>query len=486
MPTVKQIDPEHAPELFKLYNEETEAYDLDNLEISSSFTEGISIRKRVAGGIADKHVYKDASTLFFQADNEETWVKVARYCAYPETYNSTSGAWDIHPFPHATLDTDGEKIIASCVDNIESPTIQFDVDIQWSFGKIKEQFVTQMLGQLIRTKAFIEVFNSELLTINFDDYPDTHRLDVDRGTALAYYSDYLTDSDNLESLVILTFSPSGVEDIQDVDPYITVDEQSTYIDVTCDGWSWNIKNTVTSTRFGYLANQAGGVEFFHTYLFRVYVSSTTYALVYDSNYTCAVLNSSPDRIVLKCSGNLCDSSHSVLTNSVSVDVYIYIYSDKIFFDFKWVTETGDIVIADSDSGNILIRYDDTGITASNINESNGNEVVNNYTNHVSSVKYCGALSSDINVQLISVYDYESAPYFLYSGPSGDPSAHWNDITIPPGTHRAMLCAILDSAEREGGKQYDSTDRLNLGNQYADISASTDPTLNNGSASTPVI
>ena len=456
---IRQIDLDHTPEFFNLYNEETGEYDLNNLNISNEFTEGISIRKRVSNGIADKHVYKNSSTLFFKADNEDNWIKVAKYKVYPETYNITLGTWDIHLFPHATLNIneEGNKVIASCVDNIENPSIQFNAEIEWSYGKIKEQFITQMSGELIRTKCFIEVFNSERLVINYDDYPDTVRTNIDRDTAIEFYSDYLTDADNLESLVILTFSPSGFQDQQDVDPYIAVDEQSTYIDVTCDGYTPRFYiGDQNSLSFCFIfKNSSVGLNRIIQFDSQVYVGSTAYQGA-RTNLNAELIEQTPTRVHIKVTGNYQDSSDTDLTNSTGFVYNFYIYDDRISFDYTW-TLSDSVTLSNSFGNNIIFGctgYISQLTNESNIHESSGSEV-DPGTYVTSTGNYFGFTADEINVCCMT-YIADDSVYQRCQG-DGVSMWSWNNQTLTSGDHTIQGMIVFDSAEREGGKQYDHSD-----------------------------
>jgi len=134
--------------------------------------------------------------------------------------------------------------------------------------------------------------------------------------------------------------------------------------------------------------------------------------------------------------NLYDTTPTVLDSDDTVEVIFTIYPDRVIQHVKWVSNANHTL--DSSSGNRV----GFGLGFSNPVEENEDD-------------YDAMLGDEVNLMMIDVYHTDDSLFRKYHTTT-QLQSDWYNGTINAGTHEMVLCWIIDSAEREGGKQYDGS------------------------------
>lgn len=270
----------------------------------------------------------------------------------------------------------------------------------------------------------------------------------------------------------IVFEPMGVADELIVDPYLVVDEQSTYIDIT--GSNYVARQWSDNAAPYYIYLYTNGTRQVDSW-FSLFVSAARYGLHYSSVNTLKVVGNSSTRVMLQHTGNYRNSSSAELTGSTSVIHTIAYYPDRLIMDIEWVV--GSSITIDTDDDNSLFGSNNNGSTNSDeYYESAGSEVAG-ATGVYNSAKYLVTKADELNAQLILLRDTTGlvqqrildtdAAMFSFTGQ-----------TIPSGTHRITMCMVIDSTSA-----YTLANRGVMGTQYKDIATANLPTISTGSAVT---
>jgi len=255
--------------------------------------------------------------------------------------------------------------------------------------------------------------------------------------------------------------------------YLTVDEQSTYIDVYCDGYVVRVYSNGSEAYLGKIYDPASvGTTDWFAFGSKVVVGGTTYAISEDTGITLEIIESTPIRVVVRVRGNFEDSSQNDLTNEAESIVYLYIYADRMVQKTIF-NATDSITLSDSAVNGICFM---DSITANIANEDSKYENADSEADAggdgaQNSADYIATLSDECNVQGVLV------DYSLGGGTStlnqyiDDPGVAlrfgWNNGTLTAVSSMVVVW-IIDSADREyGSKKYSSTERLEMGDQYKD-------------------
>jgi hypothetical protein len=254
-----------------------------------------------------------------------------------------------------------------------------------------------------------------------------------------------------------------------VDPYLSVDEQSTYVDVWMDG-------AKARFYFNRTDSSSDAIEFFNSSDTEIAKSrSYLYDLeVYGhhrGNYM-SVVENTPTRVKLLLTGefNQLDGG-GAHTNSNGLKIYFTVYPDRIFMDFAFDL-SGDIDW-DASEYDCLLGLHETSLTNNTgIYESSESELTTSSGDTARTGDYVGLTSDEVNAVIILLNDDTDGPIATetqYSTVNGASiNARGEAYTSAHGTQRFQAVMILDFAEREGSAQiYNSTDRLALGDQYKD-------------------
>jgi hypothetical protein len=251
-----------------------------------------------------------------------------------------------------------------------------------------------------------------------------------------------------------------------VDPYLSVDEQATYYDVLCDGYTLRIYEgdqevgDIATLLIG--GTDYGGIDD------RLVVSAGTYRLTYDTARSVIIVENTPTRIGIRIKGSWTTDAQVPLTNSVNVEYSLFIYPDQVFIDVVWGT-SGNITI-DSSILNGIIGFDPSSTNLTNEDsyyESAGSEI--NGSGERTTADYIGIFADEVRIMVTNTYKSYSTGYSQYLQTSGQ-IAHirWDNTTLASGTYRMQGVVTFDSATREGSLRiYSETDRLAIGDQYKD-------------------
>jgi hypothetical protein len=264
--------------------------------------------------------------------------------------------------------------------------------------------------------------------------------------------------------------------------YLTVDEQSTYIDVACDGYIFRCYygNVETWDQVRNAGDTATLIYFYN----QIYSSGTAYDIRFDLGSTLEVIEHTPTRVVLRKTAEFEDTNQNPLDASDVVVVHYYIYSDKIIMDLSWQDDATTTI--DNSSNNYTMRVWVDGTSTINIGGDGGTEYCHtggscgNTTDLTSTEKsdyeYLGVECDELTLMYIDLNHTDDSDFQQYFGNTGVIGGQWNNnASFPSGEHRMVGVWIIDSADREGSaKLYTSTERLEMGDQWKDTTIA-DPT-----------
>jgi hypothetical protein len=264
--------------------------------------------------------------------------------------------------------------------------------------------------------------------------------------------------------------------------YLTVDEQSTYIDVACDGYIFRCYygNVETWDQVRNAGDTATLIYFYN----QIYSSGTAYDIRFDLGSTLEVIEHTPTRVVLRKTAEFEDTNQNSLDASDVVVVHYYIYSDKIIMDLSWQDDATTTI--DNSSNNYTMRVWVNGTSTINIGGDGGTEYCHtggscgNTTDLTSTEKsdyeYLGVECDELTLMYIDLNHTDDSDFQQYFGNTGVIGGQWNNnASFPSGAHRMVGVWIIDSADREGSaKLYTSTERLEMGDQWKDTTIA-DPT-----------
>ena len=248
--------------------------------------------------------------------------------------------------------------------------------------------------------------------------------------------------------------------------YLTLNEESTYIDVFCDGYY--VRVYTNNSGIGLYNNSDVVMAYLGSGF--IYEGSFYYKLTLDSNKTIEIIEDTPTRVRIRIVGNLYENgTPGYLANSDNIEIIYTFYADRFTTDIKHVT-SGTITI-----GTISQHCIDLEPSAANltnevvITESSGSEITTTGDRTVSD--YYGIKSDEINIHVIVLdHDEQGATFISYVNSASQLSSGYSTATdLTAGTHTFSALFIIDSQEREyGQKKYTETERLEMGEQYKDL------------------
>ncbi|MCP3683870.1 MAG: LamG domain-containing protein [bacterium] len=481
---LQEINKEKTPELFysKL---------VDNIWVeteSMNITGGIQLRKRCLKGWQDILLRYGALKLYFVPEKEDKTpdesnaklvadgILIPQKKVNGEWVNMTFSVDDISSFTAndpmlEDLQMDVDKDAYSVFDNGVDSVV---VDFKWRIGDSKQTYrIESDIGTVVRMAAIVNDYKEEGVDVK-QDFSDFLGLTL---------TETLTEQDDLLSTKYI-FESDGKELTEsepffEVDPYLKIDEQSTYIDVFSDGFGlrFRLDGNTNSLPIVYGTDHT-------TILARMFCSlmdssDVIYYLVYDENITYSVLAATPTYIQLSFTGkfdNDYGSGTAYLQNTSASDAesvtYIFsIYPDRIGVSLTWEIATTVILGASTTNGPICLM--ENGLTnEANIYENGGSESTATYTD-ADSAKYIGWTADEMNVLGVCLEHSESGPdYHQRLHANGDSAFQWESGTMAVGTHTMSVMWVIDSAQREGGKLYDGS-QLVAANIKVDDSFDTD-------------
>jgi len=239
---LEQIDPQHTPERFFLPDPESARdilddngkptgekeynFTLSNLDVSDEYQEGKVLRRKSEKGVQELHVYDDCIKLYETVDGVTDLIATSKI--YGEVDNA--GKWERIDFGDCNVNTYdlydavNDKYETKLESSKTLPTKEeFRLDLNWSIdekGTSDKKFIFTVKTPEKKVRLVWEITQHE----------------SDR--CLIDYSDWkgkVQDSEigNVRTIIV---APDGEDFEIVVDPYLSVDEQATYIQVLCDGY----------------------------------------------------------------------------------------------------------------------------------------------------------------------------------------------------------------------------------------------------------
>jgi hypothetical protein len=485
--STKIISPEETPELFFLprsvdldtplegvnpkaveraYDElgellSVKVYDQKHKDISGDFAEGKSFKRKAKDGMdQDLHVYDDMLKLYHND------ILKAESKVYGDIF--VDGEWLNYNFGKSDvsiIEDEPKKLKALKI----ADTNEFEIIAPWESDNFKATFRVTLPGQTLLIRWYIRAYDLEDLIVDHSDYKG-NTSDTDWVWNEAGYWERT-----------ITFEPDGVQDELIVDPYLSSDEQVTYIIVeNGDGFSIKI-NEYTNDFYWHTNIYSDDTQTDQAALLATLINpgGVLYSIQYDQSATLTLLEDSPTRVRILLSGLFCNSSHSALIHSTSLKLYFTVFSDRFTVDYEWIT-SGTINIGDYDR-NALSWFFPGGTSPNGVCESIGSEISSADNTEYNTANYCGFTTDELDAICINLACTDSDDYrqkhTTDEGGDGSWSMGWNNnASFPAGTHTASFMYIFDSDGRSGGKQYggsgDDTYRLAMGVQYKNTTPAT--------------
>jgi len=234
--------------------------------------------------------------------------------------------------------------------------------------------------------------------------------------------------------------------------YLSIDEESTYIDVFCDGYVLRIYEGSGSSgddNVGRLyetdaATLIGGITN------RIATSGGSIRFAYDNARIVEVIENTPTRIGIRVTG-IADTGYGAtqteLANTDGLQFIFYIYQDRIAVSMSLVVTGAGITVSNDASNQYTIGLTlSSGTGADTFQESSDSEIdLSTYSSW--SGDYALATVDEMNGQLI-LLDSDGSPLGR-SRSEAIVAVAWNDVVLTADTYTMSVLFIIDSAEREG-------------------------------------
>ena len=457
-----QVDPIHTPDKFYMGQIIDEGLPTERTVYDLTYDEevvavGKKLRRKVKGGqVQSVHVKDDTSVDVYLDDQlVATWFIQGQY--EQNGWQDFNRQWQYVDVVDGHIQGSGTQ--GAFEWDIDIPCLYGEQD-KWTVNVVAPGFTVRMIWEITLTALGQQLFADGDLVLSTEEF--TGELSDDEGTEVR----------------TIIFEPSGSVDGIVVDPYLRIDEQSTYVDVYCDGYVVNLRTDSAADYQGRIYDPSKTDVWGYLYSQVIAVSSTYYHLPRDPSLTVEIISNTPTRVVIRITGNFYDNGGtSYLAGSNKVTEYYYIYSDRYCHQIIWDTD-GQVTIdnfnqaVNAPSG--IIEGD--AVSFSGIYESTGSESTGSVNNSTSD--YIGLTASGGELIIIGSCLEQSlesgTATFAQVIPSTDDDAGfiWNNGTVGTAAtneiHTMTVMWIIDSADREyGSKKYTSTERLEMGDQYND-------------------
>jgi len=234
-----EISPEKTPEKFySRFDDDSQTW-LET-EVFPA-TDHVTLRRKALEGWQDLSFYADRLELHHVLEDESREL-IAKGQVYLEYLDWDNDTWSHYSFGAAVI----SMLDAHTLQAVQSDgDVSLTVTAEWKIGSAKQTYHGVMPGQRIRIGAVVKIINREKLILDYSDF-----LGID------LVNDQESEIDG-ETYRFLTFASDGVEDEIEVDPYISINEQSTYADVTCDGWTYRL-GVLASAELSWIIFDGGG------------------------------------------------------------------------------------------------------------------------------------------------------------------------------------------------------------------------------------
>jgi len=476
------------------------------------------LKKKAFDGVAWLAVFPESIGLYWQKDADSQKINVAQAELIAEVETSP-GIWQgqIFSFQDAEIqkiDSEtiidpetGEPIIVSIppkyrafkTEAVLGVNSAFGLEIQFQQGSTKQKFYIDIPGYNVRLKWRASVLQAAVSQpAIYDEY---HRPIVAAKKGISYsVADYIDQGGTVDHVSQpaadpawtehqWTFEPSGkicdpvdgrtlLERFDDraglfVDPYLSVDEQSSYINVYCDGYILQFVKAASGDGFVTLMNLSlSDLLYFYT---SYNDGSNNHLVGWDSNRVVTILEQTPERVVIRIKGipdRTSGATNNYLTNCNWVECIFSVYSDRFTVDYSISFSSTPAF-----SYHEVLGATCTGTwTSPQLKYESGDVEYNasDDTNYPSS-DYIALAANERNfmVLFLSSPDYTMRQLGTSSSPGG---VIFETLTASAaGVETVKLLVLVDTSEREGSAQlYDATDRVALGNQFKDCMVDTFP------------
>ena len=438
---VNQIDPTHTPEFFypafdtgEIDGESNPIYTYDQPHLEDTVASGKRLRKKAKGNHEQSCHLKDDGSVDVYYDDDQliaTWQIIPQYWQN-DWKDYTKIPITLEVTPEGRLQCSGEQ-----------GGFSWDIDIGWTRGDSKWSIHVVAPGVLFRFKWQItfttlgqQLIADEILKLGHEDY----------------LGDVEDDLGIVERNVI--FEPLGVNDELTVDPYLSVDEQSTTLNIKTDAAPFfeiefdAAKGGIIDTWY---QGDGGSTNYVNTtnglFDFSVQTQAAESRSMYYSTATMTVLENNSLRVRVKFSGELADVSG--YTYSIIYTVYP---SGYIAMEMFFKNETGSTI----DLQRVFYR---TTTSTSNYPTPTCISDNGSSTPSYNSVYWFGQYESGLNSLVVAIlYIDNSKAYQTGHWLSGNTAQYANNVdntwAVDEEAHASCMMYISGSSATEADLQAD--------------------------------
>ena len=253
---------------------------------------------------------------------------------------------------------------------------------------------------------------------------------------------------------------------------IYAEEQSTSIEVTCDGFVLEISED-DSVLFNVFKLDGTTKLVDDDSSWMLDENSYDYFAHYDTSRIVQLVHNTPNYVAVKVVGKwdrTSGSTSNYISNGDFYDITFHIFDDTVYVAVNWET-TGSITLSSADTHSI-IELALSGTSENTSYENSGSETDGTGAQN-SSYGYVLCTSTEINVQLIPIYTSDGN-WEPHPETDDDISLKLDNgsTTLATGHHHWVWAMIFDTAERSGGKKYSESDRLAIATELQDLSLET--------------
>jgi len=438
----------------KLFNSGTDEIPVwtiyDRIFDESAEVTGKAVRRRVKDGVQKVHLEPDQMTYYY---NDEL---VATAIIIPQYWQVNHWADFAQPLDDYIDVTEDGHLVGSGTQGGFSWNI--DIGFQkWTVNLVAPGITVRAVWEITFTSLGQQLLADGVLRFSTEDY-------------LGNISD-----DQGVSVRTVIFEPDGSIDGLVIDPYLTIDEQTSYIWVYCDGYAFYLDLGSATEDIIEVYNAAGSSKYIDVDIMIDTGSTQIAGYAVDE---ALVLEDTPIRKVIKVIGGFSSTASDANplqdnnSNDVILEIYIYLYDDHFIVDQRIKIVNGYINV-DASQNTSLPYFDlkDAVLTnAAVYYENSGTESAGDDAEH-NGTDYQLGTSDQIHIQMI-VLDYNvtgTATFFQEPTSGTIAGTGLENGTLTTGETSFVTLCIIDSVEREGSaKVYDQTARLALGNQWKDM------------------
>ena len=457
---ITQINPELRPDLFFLPQDKLDAegqaapildaegvdtgkveqkYTVKAIVDKASIVDYDIIKRKSAKGIAEFRSYAEQTEIWHEIDGHK--FKLADHAFYLEYL-------------------DGEKWIRSkgSSTQIGEISIAADGDIIRADVDSETGKYTFTLGKKGYTIRGVWVINRYQV---YEDCFDDLQLDI------SDYTGNIDDSDWVDNVRTIVFESKGIKDKLVVDPYLGVDEQSDYIDVECDGYTWHftwsdwdaypvrIDDPISAAHLGKIMEI-------------LYVGGTAYKAKYDPNRTVVLSAVTDTRVDVVLTGTYYASRGGAqIPNALTYTILLTLYENSAFARITLhVPATTTIDRANYGSLFGLVCYN-TNHRIYNYGTATTDTTTTGALIDVTSYNYAGEREDSFNYQGILI-ENDSTPAteitLIYGYYNVNPVG-----TLATGDYKYTIGYFMNAPDSVNDVIPDSTARLAIGNEFTNIS-----------------